>query len=87
MLISPLRTEINYGSKFGTGSLADGIALQKLIIFPESIEIDESLNQMLIRFKNVTQLRNIFLLGKNEFAYKLNLHHWTVKEMQKMLKV
>ena len=87
VLISPLRTEINYGSKFGTGSLADGIALQKLIIFPESIEIDESLNQMLIRFKNVTQLKNIFLLGKNEFAHKLNLYHWTVKEMQKMLKV
>ena len=87
VLISPLRADFNYGAKFGTGSLADGIALHKFIIFPESIEIDDSLNQMLITFKNVTQLKNIFLLGKNEFANRLNLHQWTVSEIQKKLNV
>ena len=87
VLISPLRAEINYGSKFGTGSIADAIALQKFIIFPENIKIDDSLNQIYIKFETVTQLKNIFLLGKDEFAHRLNLHHWTVNEMQKILKI
>jgi hypothetical protein len=85
VLISPLQYEFGYGANFGTGSVADGIALEKLILFPKSIEIDETLNFMFLRYENSKELSQFFSENSSKFIRHNVFTEWTIKGMRAKL--
>lgn len=85
VLIAPLKFEMNYGANFGTGSVADGIALEKLVLFPKFIQIDESLNFMFLRYENPEELRNLLSRNPLEFGNRDYFNDWTIERMRRKL--
>jgi hypothetical protein len=85
VLISPLKYEVDYGANFGTGSVADGILLEKMILLPKFIEIDETLNSMFLRYENSIELSQY--LSENSIAFIISnfFNEWTIQGIREKL--
>jgi hypothetical protein len=87
VLIAPLREDFSYGANFGTGSVADGIALSKLIIFPKSIQIDKNLEGIFIRYESIDDLVNIFSRKSFQITSNFLGEEWNVGSLRKKLEL
>lgn len=58
VLISPLRTDIGYGSRKGTGALGDALAANRMLLIPTGIELDELLRPATITYGSVEELHS-----------------------------
>lgn len=56
VLISPLRTDIGYGARKGTGALGDALAANRMLLIPTGIELDEVIMPATLSYGSVEEL-------------------------------
>lgn len=82
VLLAPLRVTYDYGYNYGTGSIADGIFLNKLIIMPKGINFGLTFNKFLIRYENSNDLKNLFLQNPMDFNTYDTFGEWKVSNLR-----
>lgn len=61
VLIAPLRIDISYGRRKGTGSVGDAILCGKKLLLPSAIPVDAKLYPAIIPYESATDLHGILL--------------------------